>query len=81
MSRQGEAPAHWPPGVRLITIDQFDRMGVDERGRLYFDGKEIATVSEVRLTTFQAVLAVLAALAAISMGVLDTLRFFGLGAG
>lgn len=80
MSENTKPPPHWPPGVRLITIDAFDLMGVDDQGRLYFDGKQIATVSEVRLTTFQTTLAVLAAMAAISMGVFDVLRFFGMGA-
>jgi hypothetical protein len=42
--------SHWPKGVRPITIDQMDKLGVDpDSGALYWDRKEVVTRSVVRL--------------------------------
>lgn len=44
-------PPHWPRGVRLISIDAFGRMGVDENtGELYWDGKPVEMRRRLDLT-------------------------------
>jgi hypothetical protein len=43
--------ATWPKGVRGISIEEVDLLGVDNNGRLYWDGKPVE-VSR-RLTRWQ----------------------------
>lgn len=60
-------PAGWPKGVRPISIDAFNHMGVGNDGRLYWNGKSVEVARSVTLTTWQraaAALTVIAALAA-----------------
>jgi hypothetical protein len=37
----GTPPAGWPKGVRQISMEGLSLLGLDEKGRLYFDGAEI----------------------------------------
>jgi hypothetical protein len=41
----------WPPGVRTISLDEVDLLGVDRNNRLYWDGRPVE-VSR-RLTGWQ----------------------------
>jgi hypothetical protein len=56
----------WPPGVRTISIDELDYLGLDAQNRLYWDGKAVSTA--LRLTTWQTVAAAIAAGAALMSG-------------
>ena len=39
--------ADWPEGVRGVSIDELDRLGIHEKtGRLYWDGKEVVMRTE-----------------------------------
>ncbi len=55
--------ANWPEGVRGISWDGLDALGVhQETGRLYWDGKEVVTRTKIRLGTFERWVASFAAL-------------------
>ncbi len=69
-----------PAGVQPITLGSLDHLGVDGAHRLYWRGVPVVTRTRVRLDWWQAALAIFASAAAVSMAVLDALRFFGLGA-
>lgn len=56
-----------PDGVKEVTVGELRRLGVDARGRLYWDGVEIE--QHVRLTPLQTLVAALVTLSAILGGV------------
>lgn len=58
---------HWPDGVKEVTVGEMRRLGVDARGRLYWDGVEIE--QRVRLTVMQTLVAGVVTVAAILGGV------------
>jgi hypothetical protein len=35
----------WPPGVRPVTLESFDLLGVDKDNRLYWDGKPVESAA------------------------------------
>lgn len=59
-----ETPSRWPPGVKPMVVQDLERLGTDKDNRLYWDGKLVRM--PFTLTTPQAVLAFLAALASIA---------------
>ncbi|MBI1256551.1 MAG: hypothetical protein GC204_03685 [Chloroflexi bacterium] len=73
-------PAHWPEGVRHLSIDGMALIGVDADGLLYFDGKPVAMRRQLDLTLLQAVFAGAALLALAVQTGLDVARFLGFGA-
>jgi hypothetical protein len=57
----------WPPGVRPVTLESFDLLGVDKDNRLYWDGKPVEVRRRFDLTFWQklgAVIIVIGALGA-----------------
>ena len=56
--------ATWPPGVRTVGLDEADCLGIDRRGNLYWDGKEVE-VRHFSLTRRQAFIAVVVAVSAV----------------
>jgi hypothetical protein len=42
-------PSTWPKGVRPISIDEVDGIGVDSRGDLYWHGKRVETRTRLAL--------------------------------
>jgi hypothetical protein len=65
-----ERPESWPEGVRAISLEGLQLFGIHERtGKLYWDGEEIVT--KVRLMTFERALALIAAVSAFGIFVLQ----------
>ena len=50
-------PSTWPKGVRPISIDEVDGIGVDSRGDLYWQGKRVETRTRLDLNWRQIVYA------------------------
>jgi len=70
-------PPEWPQGVRAISLEGLQLLGLDNEGRLFWDGKQLQTVT--RLGLFERALAALVAIGTLSMAIFDVLRFFGFG--
>lgn len=49
LSRKGNAMAdNWPTGVSRISTDELQRLGINEKtGRLYWDGNEIVSRTDL----------------------------------
>jgi hypothetical protein len=69
-------PQNWPRGVETIGIEDLNRLGIDSRHRLYWDGQPVEIRSSLALTRFQkwfavgaAIVGLLAGLATIATGV------------
>lgn len=71
-------PPEWPNGIRTISLHGLQLLGIDNQGRLYWDGKQVQTVNTLGL--FERILATLVAFGTVSMATFDLLRFFGWGA-
>lgn len=69
-------PAKWPPGVRAITADEFEAIGVDHQGDLYWHGKHVQVRRPLVLNFWHSLLATGTALSAIALGLIEALRFF-----
>lgn len=72
-------PEGWPLQVKPVYMDDLDHLGMDKEGNLYWQGKRLKTATTLDLTTWQAVLAGAAAIAAVLMALIEVLRFFGIG--
>src|SRR5258708_28502548 len=59
---------HWPKGVRPMSWEQSEKLGVDANGHLFWDGKPVEVNQRVILTTMQKVAAVVVPIAAIFEG-------------
>jgi hypothetical protein len=67
---------NWPNGVRRISIDQLDRLGIDEkRNRLYWDGEEVVVRSGFFLLPLERVIAIIAAAAASISTLVNVAKF------
>jgi len=51
----GEPHSGWPVGVRPISVDGLDALGVGNDGRIYWDGKVIVTEKRLTLSFWQKV--------------------------
>lgn len=69
-------PEEWPPGIRGISIEEVGAIGVDARGDLYWQGKQVEIRRPLALSFWQKLGAVLVAASTVSMAVLDVLRYF-----
>jgi|HubBroStandDraft_6_1064221.scaffolds.fasta_scaffold252857_3 hypothetical protein len=49
----------WPAGVRGISIDETDLLGVDGEGRLYWNGKPVEVSQRLTLSWWQEVAALI----------------------
>lgn len=45
----------WPKGVRQITLEKMDGLGIDENDRLHWDGRPVQMVQRLDLTKWQAI--------------------------
>jgi len=61
----GEPHQGWPAGVRPISIDGLDHLGVSDDGALYWDGEPIEVRKSLTLTAMQKAGAVAVASSAI----------------
>jgi len=67
--------AAWPKGIRSISYDEADALGVDAKGELYWHGKPVEIRRPLDLTWWQklgaavvAIATVIAALGAVAQG-------------
>lgn len=60
--------------VQTISMEQLDRLGVDESGRLFWDGKEVLTVLSLRWYVEAAI--IVGAAAGIIAAIWPIARFF-----
>lgn len=68
----------WPEGVRPISMEGLDHVGVGRDGTLYWDGKPIVVRKGIDLTWWQTMIAVVAALGAFASGMTDLLQYLGI---
>ncbi|MBV9812951.1 MAG: hypothetical protein JO326_09365 [Acetobacteraceae bacterium] len=61
-----ERPPNWPEGVEPISLEGLERLGINGRDELFWDGRRLITRRQIDFTGWQRVLAVLAALASIA---------------
>jgi hypothetical protein len=53
-----DPPSEWPAGVRSISLEGVNLLGVDEKtGKLYWDGKEVLVRNKFALATYERVIA------------------------
>jgi hypothetical protein len=64
-------PAKWPPGVRAITADELEAIGVDHQGDLYWHGKHVQVRHPLVLNFWHSLLATGTALSAIALGLIE----------
>jgi hypothetical protein len=61
----------WPDDVEPISIEHFEKLGINSKNELFWDGHRLITRSKLYLTfpqTILAILAVIASLATIATG-------------
>jgi hypothetical protein len=61
-----DKPAHWPPDVEPLVLEEFEKLGRNPDNELFWDGKHLVTRNQYQFTRPQTVLAILAALASIA---------------
>ena len=59
-------PSSWPKHVRMVSMDEMDHLGVDSKGRLYWDGKIVEIKQTFELKTFERSVAVFVATVALA---------------
>ena len=59
-ARTGSGKAGWPRGVHKISQIGLDNIGVDEEGRLYWNGQMVKEANPLELTLPQEVSAIIA---------------------
>jgi len=65
----------WPPGVHEITWDDASRLGVDNKGHMYWDGIRIKTQERVTLSFLQGLGAFITVLSALTVAVVAVLTY------
>ena len=60
------ARGHWPGDVEPIGIEEFEKLGINTKNELFWDGRRLITGRRFYLTAPQSVLAILAALASLA---------------
>jgi hypothetical protein len=57
--------ATWPAGVRRISVDELDCIGIDSDGNLYWQGKRVVTSARLDLDWWQTLIPVVIAIATV----------------
>ena len=66
----------WPKGVRGVSFDELDNLGMDADKNLYWDGERLHTSSRVNLTLWQRIGAVVTVLSAAAVALFAALTYF-----
>nr|WP_294527746.1 hypothetical protein [uncultured Rhodopila sp.] len=61
----GVAPEGWPPGVTPIGIEDLEKLGLNGRNQLFWDGKRIEVRNRLDLTRIQKTFAVIVSVFAV----------------
>ncbi len=64
-------PSNWPEGVRVISIDELDNLGIGPGGELYWKGRPVVTRRRFDLSSWQKVGAVVGVLSAFTVAVVS----------
>ncbi len=67
------------PNVKTITLEQLDRLGIDEANKLYWDGKPLVTEERIVLARWVNIAVVVGAAATALTVVVEILKFLGYG--
>jgi hypothetical protein len=85
-ARASSGKARWPRGVHKNSQIGLDNIGVDDEGRLYWNGKMVKEANPLELTYPQQVSAIIAvasgvvlALSTLALAVVDAARVLGYG--
>lgn len=62
-----DTPPGWPAGVRPITFDEINSLGVDSENRLYWEGKRLT--HDIRFTFLQKIAAFITVTSTTIMGI------------
>lgn len=65
----------WPVGVHPMSFDDADRLGVDDKGRLFWDGIRLKTQERITLSFLQGAGAVITVLSALTVAVVAVLTY------
>lgn len=58
-------PARWPPDVTPISVEELDRLGLNAKNQLFWDGRRIEVRNRLALTRLQQLLAIVVSIAAV----------------
>lgn len=85
-ARTTSGKTSWPRGVHKISQIGLDNIGVDQEGRLYWNGQMVKEANPLELTHPQEVSAIIAvasgvvlALSTLALAVVDGAQFLGYG--
>ena len=67
--------------INPIKIGQLDRIGVDEKGRLYWDNRPVVTEEKIKLQWWVNVAIILGSLSTAVLATIELLRFCGFTTG
>lgn len=70
-------PRSRPPHIHHVSIDDLDRLGVDDRNNLYWDDKRLVTAARFSLTRRQAQVGTAAAVATVIASATVFLQWLG----
>ena len=62
--------------INTITLGEMERLGVDESGKLYWDGKPVVTEEKILFQWWLNVSAIAGALSGVVIAVLELYKFF-----
>jgi hypothetical protein len=55
----------WPPGVTPISVEELDKLGLNEKNQLFWDGKRIEVRNRLDLTRLQKMFAIIVSVFAV----------------
>lgn len=64
--------------IKPITIGQFQSLGVDEKGQLYWDNRPVITEEKIKLQGRVNFAIIFGALSAVVLAIIELLRFIGM---
>lgn len=67
----------WPVGVRPISVDEMEALGIDANAMIYWNGQPIQVRKRLELRSWELAIAVVATLATVIQAVMAVLEYFG----
>ena len=65
----------WPAGIRSISLEGLDLLGVDDEGAVYWNGNPLKVAKRLDLTFWQALGAVLVTASTVAMAAVEVLTY------
>ncbi|MBT3068707.1 hypothetical protein [Rhodoferax sp. U11-2br] len=63
------------PRIRSITIDELDKIGLDENNKLYWEERPVVLEEKIKLQWWVNLSAIAGALSGITLAVIEVLRY------